>query len=189
MIIGKKILRFPDLDSTNNKAKEIFLKEFSEGLVVVADRQLAGRGKSGASWFSIKDKGLYLSVIVCPRVNVFDHVQEIVLLGAEAVKKTITDIAQLNPTIKPPNDILISGKKVCGILVEKTNQKNPALIIGLGINLNHSLEDFPEELQKSASSLFLLTDKLVEKEKFLQKLIFYLDQGYAAFLALPSKKC
>ncbi len=189
MIIGKKILRFSELDSTNNKAKEIFLKEDTEGLVVVADEQKSGRGKAGASWFSIKDKGLYLSAIICPRINVFHRLQEIVLLGAEAIIKTIAEVSHLLPAVKPPNDILISGKKVCGILVEKINSKKPALIIGLGINLNHAAKDFPAELQKSASSLFILSNKPVEKEEFLQKLIIYLDKGYSTFLALGSKKC
>jgi len=173
VIVGSSIIYKETVSSTSDIAKTQ-AKELSEGVVILADEQTKGRGKPGAGWFSPKDKGLYFSVILKPYKN-SDKLPQFTLLAAKAVVAAIKNLFNLDAKIKEPNDILISSKKVCGILTEKTKD---ALIIGIGINVN--TKEFPKEL--SATSLSKELNKEIDKEQVFQEVLICLDNEYLKFL-------
>ncbi len=177
-IIGRKVLFYPEIDSTNDEAKRLIKKDIGEGAVVIASAQTKGRGKPGSNWFSPPGKGIYLSAIVKPFRNP-DEVTALTLAAAQAVVRTIQGIAGLSAQIKVPNDVLINGKKICGILVERDASGN--IVIGIGLNVNTLAGEFPEELQKSATSLMLEAGKTFELEPVVERLLAELDAEYLAY--------
>ncbi|MFH1361667.1 MAG: biotin--[acetyl-CoA-carboxylase] ligase [bacterium] len=179
MLIGKEIICYSTLDSTNDEAKRLIGKGLGEGGVVVADEQTAGRGKPGRSWFSPKGSGLYLSAIVKPHKNPKD-LGEITMVGARAVVALIEQVADLPAEIKFPNDVLVAGKKICGILTERLASGH--VIMGIGLNVNLPQDLFLPELKNSATSLFVETQKTYEIKKLSHQLIVCLDKEYQLFL-------
>ncbi|MFA5839066.1 MAG: biotin--[acetyl-CoA-carboxylase] ligase [Candidatus Margulisiibacteriota bacterium] len=179
-IIGQKLLRYPSIDSTCDEAKRLISSGISEGTVIVSSEQTKGRGKPGSSWFSPANVGLYMSVILKP----FKNPQELIpltLLYAEAVVETILEIYQLTATIKHPNDVLLNGKKVCGILVERL--KNGELIIGMGININNPAGSFPTEIGQTATSLLIESGRQINIFDFENNLLSKLNSLYLAYLS------
>ena len=152
-VIGKKIIYFDSLDSTNNHAKRIASKE-TEGLVIVAGSQSDGRGRLGRAWNSPCGAGIYLSIILKP-VLPPEEVQIITLAAAVAVVRAIEKITGIKPGIKWPNDVLLEGRKVCGILTEMNTEIERINFIVLGIGINHTRqqEEFPIEIRDKATSL------------------------------------
>ncbi len=178
-IIGKRIIHYPEIDSTSDEAKRLIEKGVGEGTVVWADSQTKGRGKPGSSWSSPPGAGVYLSVILKPYKNPQDLIP-VTLLVARAVLKAIQQKAQLKAEIKLPNDVMIRGKKVCGILVERVPSGH--LIIGIGANINNSPDSFPEEIKNSATSLKIESGKDCDLRQFMDVLFYELDQEYLAYL-------
>ena len=166
------ILEYEELPSTQDEARRI-ASQSNEWTVVRARRQTKGRGKPGSEWFSPVG-GLYFSVILKPRKNP-NELATITLAAARAVVSVIKQEAGIDAEIKLPNDVLIGGKKVCGILTEKNRD---ALIIGIGFNLN--TEEFPKEL--NATSLFQVKGERYEVKGFLEKLISELKIEYSKYL-------
>jgi BirA family biotin operon repressor/biotin-[acetyl-CoA-carboxylase] ligase len=179
MIIGKKIIHYKEIDSTNDQAKRLIKKGFGEGTVIVADSQSKGRGKPGSSWFSPPKDGIYLSAVVKPYKNPKD-LAPITLLGAKAVVNSIEKTSPLKAKIKLPNDVIVNDKKICGVLVERVASGH--LIIGIGVNINNPVGSFPEEIKDSASSLKIESKKNIEPQKFVGVLVSELDQEYLAYL-------
>lgn len=179
MLIGNKIIRYSQLDSTNDEAKRLLKTDPLEGTVVIAEAQTKGRGKPGSQWFSVPNLGIYLSVIVKPNQAPND-LALITSVGAKAVVATITKMTGLRAGIKPPNDVLVDGKKVCGILVERV--ASGAVVIGIGLNVNHELGSFPPELKGKAVSLKILTKQTFEVDKIIQVLLIELEREYLAYL-------
>lgn len=165
MIIGSKIYRFDEIDSTNEYAKSL-IKQAPEGAVVLADRQTAGRGRLGKNWYS-PDGGLWMSVILRP-----PEMSLMSVIGGIAICEALSCYGVL-AVIKWPNDILLNEKKIAGILTEIIDD---SVILGIGINLN--IRTFPEELQGIASSVFLETKKHFGKEMIYQTLCTELDYCY-----------
>src|SRR5580692_8919024 len=134
--IPRDVLRFPSLPSTNEKAKELARKGVPEGTCVIAETQTAGRGRGDRAWVSAKG-GLYLSVILCPRV--IARPTDLSLLAGVAVTQAVRDSLPKHKevTVKWPNDCLVEGKKVAGVLAESVeNAPKPAFVIGIGLNVN-----------------------------------------------------
>jgi len=179
MIIGRKIIKYQEIDSTNDEAKRLIAGGEGEGCVVVADSQTKGRGKPGFGWFSPAGVGVYLSAIVAPFKNPKD-LASITLIGAQAVVSTIKKISGLQAQIKKPNDVLINGKKICGILVERL--ASGEIIIGIGVNVNNKAKAFTGELKKTASSLSIEANQDFKLQQFIDFLIAGLDQEYLAYL-------
>ena len=150
--IGRNIYYFDSLSSTNIKAKEIATKS-KEGTIVIAEEQTKGKGRLGRSWLSPKGKGIWMSIILKPKVAPI-KVAKITLIGAAAVNQGLKDIG-IKSYIKWPNDIVIDGKKVCGILTEMSCELNMInyCIMGIGINVNLDKEDFSKDLIDTATSL------------------------------------
>lgn len=153
-IIGKKVVYFEKIDSTNNYAKKIAMENGQEGLVIVAGSQSQGRGRLGRVWDSPEGSGIYFSVILRPPMPPED-IQVITLAAAVAVSRAIEKATGIKPGIKWPNDLLLDGRKVCGILTEMNSEIDRVnfIVLGIGINYLRQKEDFPGELAKTATSL------------------------------------
>lgn len=178
-IIGRKIERYQSLGSTSDEAKRLVKEGEGEGLVVVAGEQTRGRGKPGSSWFS-PPGGIYLSAVVKPFKNP-DDLAPVTLLGAKAAVQTIRQATGLEAEIKPPNDVLLNEKKICGVLVERLASGH--LIIGIGLNVNLSATSLPEIINSSATSLFMETGKEHDVPGLAASLLQELDKEYLAYLS------
>lgn len=167
--IGKDIYIFNEVMSTNTIAKFLSMNGVGNGAVVISEKQTKARGRSGKNWESPLG-GVWLSIILNPNVN-HSKIPLITLATGVAVENTLKRIGVKNAEIKWPNDILIHGKKVCGILSEAITSFNTieSVIIGVGIDANISIENFPEELQENMTTL---NDEIGEKvdENLLIKL-------------------
>ncbi len=162
---------FKSIDSTNVKAKELAELGAISGSAVVAEYQTKGRGRLGKEWHSTQDKGLYCSIIVRPDVALADYPKITLVAGlsvALVLDRTIGKCSQL----KWPNDIYFSGKKIAGILTESSpltgSLQARYAVVGIGINVNQVLEDFPLELRGQVTSLFVETGSEFELEKLFQ---------------------
>ncbi|MEM3622562.1 MAG: biotin--[acetyl-CoA-carboxylase] ligase [Candidatus Bathyarchaeia archaeon] len=181
--LGKKILFLHEIGSTNDLAKEMANYRASEGTIAIAETQIAGRGRLDRQWFSPKG-GLYFSVILRPKVTVKESVG-LIFVASLAVAKVLHETYGLHAETKWPNDVLVNGRKVCGILSEtKTKgEKVDYVVIGLGINANVDVEKkFPEELKTVATSLANELGKKVRLGELFKLLLEKLDSLYEQFL-------
>lgn len=180
--IGKKVIYHPVLPSTNELAKQSARSGAPEGTIVVADQQTAGRGRLKRLWLS-PPGSIALSIILYPDLA---HLPYIIMLSSLAVVYTIEQITGLKAQIKWPNDILIDGKKVCGILIETDVQRNKVkyAIVGIGINVNIRMADFPD-LGKIATSLSHELGHEVSRLQLLRRLLVEMERLY---LNLPAKE-
>lgn len=143
-----------EVDSTNSYAKKLAEQGEPEGTLVVAERQTAGRGRRGRSWESPRGVNVFMTLLLRPKLHP-SRVSGITLLAALAIARAVDETASLEVEIKWPNDVLVAGKKICGILTEMSSEENfiHYAVVGIGINVNQ--ESFPEELREKASSLYL----------------------------------
>jgi BirA family transcriptional regulator, biotin operon repressor / biotin---[acetyl-CoA-carboxylase] ligase len=153
-ILGKKIYYFDVVDSTNNYAKKIATEGCEDGTVVISEKQTAGRGRLGREWNSSDSKGIRISIVLRPEL-VPEDVQIITLAAAISVSYAIKEATGMDSGIKWPNDIILDGKKVCGILTEMSSETGRVnhIVLGIGINVNQDIEDFPMDLRDIAVSL------------------------------------
>lgn len=160
-VLGRNIVYFDQVDSTNNYAKKIALEGCEEGTLIVADCQTYGRGRLGRDWSSPSKKGIWMSLVLRPNIS-FDEIQMLTLAASVAVVQALFEVTQIKAGIKWPNDIIINGKKVCGILVEMNMeiQNINFLVLGIGLNVNQQKEDFPEEILDKATSLKMHLESL-----------------------------
>ena len=180
---GKPLHFFPSIDSTNTYAARLAREGAAEGGVVIADEQTGGNVRLGRSWVSPPGLNLYMSLILRPAVSTAT-VPQVGLLAAVAVADAIEDVCPLIPAIKWPNDILIDGKKVCGILAEMQTEAGllKAVVLGIGVNVNAPLSAFPEELRDKASSLFLLGGRAIDRSAFTAAVLTHLEKLYILWL-------
>jgi len=165
-----KIKKYKTVSSTNETAKKISKPESWQ--VILAEEQTAGYGRKGNTWFSPKG-GLYFSVIL-PKSKIED-LQTLTILAAFIVAKVLKDDFNLEPFIKLPNDILINGKKIAGILTENIVGEEIKLSV-MGIGLNTNIESFPKDLEKIATSLKIELGKTVDNEEILRKILKGLEE-------------
>jgi BirA family transcriptional regulator, biotin operon repressor / biotin---[acetyl-CoA-carboxylase] ligase len=184
--LGATILRFDELASTNDTARECAIEGASAGLTIVARKQTAGKGRLGRKWSSPMDEGLYLSIILRPQTTPA-KASLITLAAAIAVAETFTFDFETAADIKWPNDLLINGRKVCGILVESAIENNRLQYAILGIGVNLTQTSFPDELQDRATSLYIERRSAVSPDEFLQPLLRRLKEWYPACLSQPEK--
>lgn len=177
--LGNAVHYFPELDSTNRFAFKLAAEGAGEGAVVLAEQQTHGKGRLGRSWFSPAYLNIYVSVILKPQFAPADAPQ-LTLMSAVAV----ADAAQLflgyAPAIKWPNDILVGGRKLAGILTESSVDRDRLhfVVVGIGVNLNVPAELLPEDLRGLATSLLILKRQAVDRTTFAGELIQSLDRCY-----------
>ena len=178
--IGRKVYYHDTIDSTNISAKAIAHDE-DEGTIIVAEEQTQGRGRLGRHWESPKKKGIYFSLILKPQVPPM-KVAKLTLLGAAAVYLALDEMG-INSEIKWPNDIVINGKKVCGILTEMSSELNMInhVIMGIGVNVNLEETDIPEDLQHKATSLKLESKGQVDRKMLLATILNKFENLYVLF--------
>jgi BirA family biotin operon repressor/biotin-[acetyl-CoA-carboxylase] ligase len=183
-VIGRELIVLQQTGSTNDAILQIANTNPKEGLVVFAEHQTAGRGQRGNRWESAAGKGLWFSILLRPRIDLASS-PKLTEWAAEAISGAIQSEFSLTPSIKPPNDVQIDGRKVAGVLVEMRAQEKAAhlAIAGIGINVNQSREDFPKELQSGAISLAMALGKQVDRQTFAVALLRKLDRTYRARFA------
>jgi BirA family transcriptional regulator, biotin operon repressor / biotin---[acetyl-CoA-carboxylase] ligase len=182
--LGAILLRFDELSSTNDYARDLAIQGLREGVAVIARKQTAGKGRQGRNWSSPLDEGLYLSIILRPQ-TVPARGSLITLAAAIAVAETLRLDFAAPADIKWPNDILLNGRKICGILVESSIENNRLQYAILGIGVNLAQKTFPDELQKTATSLFLETQSEITPADFLPPLLARLNHWYAISISQP----
>ncbi|HEU4345813.1 MAG TPA: biotin--[acetyl-CoA-carboxylase] ligase [Candidatus Binatia bacterium] len=177
--LGRKFHYFFELDSTNLHARGLAERGAADGEIVIAEQQSRGRGRSGRVWVSPPYVNLYFSVVLRPKLRPQDAPQ-ITLTAAVALAEAVDAFSPTPSVIKWPNDILIDGRKLAGILVEasSTADRVDYLILGIGINLNFPLESMPPGIRERATSLLALRRQSVNREAFLRRLIQDLDRCY-----------
>jgi BirA family transcriptional regulator, biotin operon repressor / biotin---[acetyl-CoA-carboxylase] ligase len=174
--IGNEIVVVEETASTNDLVWEAAERGVATGFVVFAERQTKGRGQYGRRWESAPYLGLWFSVLLRPAMTLRESPRLTSLL-AEVVSSTIAEEIGCAPIIKPPNDIYISGRKVAGVLVEgrTAGDGSYVAVAGIGINVNQTIEDFPEELRATASSLAMATGRKISRTKLAIVLLKNLD--------------
>ena len=177
--IGKKFLYFDEVNSTNEKANELAV-DVEEGTVIIAEKQKKGIGRFGREWFSPKG-GVYVSVVLKPKISPIDA-SKMTLIAGIAVAKVIRKLG-LDAKLKWPNDILIHGKKVGGILtsISTKEYKIDYVIVGIGINANVDLSMFPKEVQEGATSLKGELKTEVSTEKIIEDVLYEIEMNYEIF--------
>lgn len=165
--IGREVYYFDSIDSTNIKAKELAYNDGIDGAVVIAEEQNQGRGRLGRNWSSPKRKGIWMSIILKPQIEPQDAVK-ITQVTAAAVWKAIAQMG-IKTQIKWPNDIVLNGKKVCGILTEMSGELNRLnyLVVGIGINTNTNIDEFPEEIRNMATSIKAETGEEIKRKELV----------------------
>jgi BirA family biotin operon repressor/biotin-[acetyl-CoA-carboxylase] ligase len=178
-LIGQRVIYYPSVASTNELAKIEAWRGAVEGTVIIAEEQTAGKGRLKRAWLSTKGS-LALSVILYPAL---EHLPSLIMVVSLAVARSIKAVTGLEAWIKWPNDILLNGRKVCGILVESEVRGEAVdyAVIGIGINVNLSVSDFPDrlptatslsqELGREVSLLDLVRGLLVELERLYLTLL------------------
>jgi len=181
--MGKKIHYFPSLDSTNSKAYELATRGAEEGEVVIAESQEKGRGRLGRNWFSPPSLNLYLSVILRPKIPPH-QAPLITLMAAVATAGAIEKCSGLRPLIKWPNDILLRGGKVAGLLneIQSETDRIHFVILGIGVNLNLDEKAFPKEIRSVATSMKQEMGQAISRKEFLSSLLQQLEEWYAIYL-------
>jgi BirA family biotin operon repressor/biotin-[acetyl-CoA-carboxylase] ligase len=175
--LGNEIVVVEETESTNDLVWQAFKRGAREGFAAFAERQTKGRGQYGRRWESAPYLGLWFSVLLRPAVSLRES-PKLTLALAEAVVGTIAEETGCTPAIKPPNDIYIAGRKVAGLLVEgrTADDGSYVAVAGIGINVNHSIDDFPAELRETAGSLAMATGKIVSRTKLAAALLRCLDR-------------
>ena len=180
----KHFFYYPSIDSTNAKARELALRGAEEGTLVIADAQTAGRGRNERTWYSPPGLGLYVSFILrpgTPAEAAFGILMAVALGAAGAVTK-------LRPTgsvgIKWPNDLMLEGRKLGGLLSE-VGMSHGAVdwaVVGVGLNVNHQASDFPAEIRDRATSLRISAHREIDRVALLQDLVERAGTWYGEYL-------
>ncbi|MBI2877126.1 MAG: biotin--[acetyl-CoA-carboxylase] ligase [Candidatus Tectomicrobia bacterium] len=186
-IIGREIVYFPVIDSTNLYAKKLATNGAAEGTLVIAEDQTRGRGRMGRSWLSPAGKSLLFSIILRPSLPP-SEIFRLTILSAWAVARAIASQTPLTPQIKWPNDILLQGCKVGGILIEFAADPDQVIfaVVGIGLNVNFDPAAYAE-LSGMATSLAREIGQEVDRLGILAALLRELDRGYRILLEDPKE--
>lgn len=182
-ILGKKVIHFETTPSTQLIAHQEATKGAPEGTLIVSEEQTSGKGRMLREWHSSKQKGIWMSLILRPTLPL-EKAPQFTLIAAIAIAKAIEDVIGLEPEIKWPNDLLLDGKKVTGILTELQGEADQIryLIIGMGINVNQESQDFPDELQDKATSLLIESGKKIKRKTVVQHILKNLEKYYLIYI-------
>lgn len=148
-----------------------------EGAVVVAEEQTAGRGRLGRTWQAPHGTSILCSVLLRPRVDAA-RLPELTVLAARAVAAGISEALELDPTVKHPNDVLVGGRKVAGVLGEA---RDGIVVVGMGVNVNLSADDMPSETRLPATSLSIESGGEVDRARLLAQILHALETRYDAW--------
>ena len=183
-LMGRRVYSYRRIRSTNETAMEMARGGAPEGSLVVAEEQTAGRGRLQRRWHSPPGVGLWASLVLRPRMP-SNHVFQLAICGALAIAETITDTTHLPVKVKWPNDVLVKGRKLAGILTETQldRQKVLCVVLGIGVNVNQNPQDFPRGLHHKATSLRMELKRSISRVSILQDVLLRFEQIYHLFEA------
>ena len=167
-----------ETDTTNNVAARAAMDGAEEGSVVVAGRQSSGKGRKGRSWFSAP-RSLAFTIVLRPSRA---GAAEVTHRALRAVCDAVCEITGLEPELKEPNDVLLDGRKICGVLAESGHRADELewMVIGIGVNVNARAEDFAPEIRDRAGSLLISSGRAVDRARLLRRILERLDDCYLA---------
>lgn len=185
-LIGRHYTFEPEIASTNAYLSNLPLSECTDGMVMAADQQTSGRGRMQRTWFSPAGCNLYFSVLLQPRKNIADIPQLALIAALSVIDALKTTAPSVDAGVKWPNDVLVNGRKLAGILCEMQAEADIAtkVILGIGINVNVASEQFPADLRERSTSLLAETGKHVDRPQLMAALLNSLDKYYRQWLTL-----
>ena len=182
--IGRRVLYFDTLDSTNNEIKRQSIDRVENGLTVIADCQTGGRGRRGRSFLSPAGKGLYLSILMQPQCSA-EQISMLTAWSAVALCDAIENACGVRPGIKWPNDLVLHEKKLCGVLTELELEAETGLpryvVVGIGINVFQTAQDFGPEVAPIAISLSQALDTVPGRTALACEILRSMDNLYRDF--------
>ena len=184
--VGRTLVCLEEVDSTNLRAKQLAAEGAADGTVVVADRQTAGRGRLGRSFQSPGGRGIYLTALLRPALPP-ERLSPVTAMAGVAVCRAVERICGASPGLKWPNDPVLEGKKLCGILTELSLEGETGrvqdLVLGIGINVSQRPEDFTPEVREIATSLAQAPGRPVSRPALAAEVIREIDRLYGALAA------
>ena len=178
---GKEVLYFDETDSTNTEAKKAAENGAPHGTLTVAERQTGGKGRRGRTWDSPGGTGIFMSLVLRPDMAPV-HASMLTLVAALAAARGIEQCAQVKPLIKWPNDIVINGRKVCGILTEMSAGPDCINYVVTGIGINVNMEQFPEEIRQVAASIYTESGKKIRRSVLISAVMEAFEEYYGVFM-------
>jgi BirA family transcriptional regulator, biotin operon repressor / biotin---[acetyl-CoA-carboxylase] ligase len=177
--LGRRIVFESEVDSTNRLARDLAIQGAVEGTLVVAESQTGGRGRKGRNWFSPPGEGIYVSLVLRPPFQPAEA-PKMTLLAGVALAETFIQIVPSRVTIKWPNDVLLGGKKIAGILIEISTDIDAIdyMVVGVGINVNTPPGSFPVDLRGRATSLAAEIGHTVDRTEILGAFLERLERYY-----------
>ncbi|WP_027365681.1 biotin--[acetyl-CoA-carboxylase] ligase [Desulfotruncus alcoholivorax] len=182
-VFGHNLVHLEEVASTNAEAKKLAREGCPEGTVIIAETQNGGKGRLGRAWFSPRAGGLWFSIVLRPPVNLIDTPQ-VTMVAAVSVATAIREHTGVPAGIKWPNDILVDGKKICGILVELNAEMDRVdfMVAGIGLNVNIGKGEFPPELADIATSLSMESGRHIYRVPLLRSLLQQFETWYYRWL-------
>ena len=184
--VGRTLVCLEEVDSTNLRARQLAAEGAADGTVVVADRQTAGRGRLGRSFQSPGGRGIYLTALLRPNLPP-ERLSPVTAMAGVAVCRAVERLCKVSPGLKWPNDPVLEGKKLCGILTELSLEGETGrvqdLVLGIGINVSQRPEDFTPEVREMATSLTQALGRPMSRPALAAEVIREVDQLYAALAA------
>lgn len=178
-VIGKRVICLERTSSTNDRAWAEAAHRARDGTVVFAEEQTRGRGRLGRTWHSPRGAGVWMSVVLRPEMPI-DRYPILTSVGAVATAAAIAETIPVSPRVRWPNDVVIGGRKVAGVLAEVRDltARRPPAVLGIGVNVNLSRDELPKELRPFATSLAIEAGGLVNRLRFARALLLQLDHFY-----------
>lgn len=179
--VGKNVFYYEEIDSTNTQSKRLAEEDAPAGTLVVAERQTKGKGRRGRIWDSPAESAIYMSLLFRPQIQP-DRASMLTLVSGLSVAQAIRELYDADVQIKWPNDIVLNGKKLVGILTEMSAQMNyiEYLVVGIGINANQ--RDFPEELKDKATSLEQELGQKINRSVLIATCMKKIEENYEIFV-------
>lgn len=181
--LGRNVIYFDSVDSTQKVAHKLAQEQAPEGTLVIAEEQVTGRGRMARPWHSPKGTGIWMSLLLKPALPP-QKAPQFTLIAAVAVVQAIHDVSGIQVEIKWPNDLLLHGRKLTGILTElqADSEQIHSLIIGIGMNINQQKEDFPDDLSSIATSLSIEKGELISRAAIVQRVMYHLERYYDIYM-------
>ncbi|MCJ8011051.1 biotin--[acetyl-CoA-carboxylase] ligase [Paenibacillus sp. KQZ6P-2] len=180
--IGRKVKMIESTVSTQEEARMLAEEGAPEGTLVIAEEQTGGKGRMGRKWYSPKGKGIWMSLVLRPE-QPMHYMPQLTLLTGVAVCRAVRKVSSVEAGLKWPNDLLVNGRKICGILLESAAEDEYVryCIAGIGISVNLDPEDYPEELAGVATSLKIESGEQVERATLIASVLEEFENLYGLY--------
>ena len=179
--LGRNLRYYETIDSTNLEIRRLAEEGAPHGTTAVAEEQTSGKGRRGRSWLGKAGCGIWMSFLLRPQIAV-ENSSMLTLITALAVEKAVGEETGLQCQIKWPNDIIVNGKKLCGILTELSAQMDELNYVVVGIGINANMQEFPDDLRDKATSLRIETGETVKRASLAARVLKYFEAYYEKFI-------